>query len=55
MLFYEFCLTLSDTRLNMLLLLLIRPLCVPVAIAIASELMSSPVAPSSPLDLFVLV
>ena len=47
-LLYENCLTLlSDTRLNVLGFLLIRPLCVPDAEAIASEHMSSPVAPPS--------
>ena len=50
-LFFELCHTLSDTRLNVRVLLLIRPLCVPDAELTASELMSSQVAPSSPLGL----
>ena len=48
-LFYELCHTLSDPWSNLRVLLLIRLLCVPDAELTASELMSSQVAPSSPL------
>jgi len=49
-LFHELCHTLSGTLLNLRVLLLIRPLRAPDAESIASEHMSSPVAPS--IDLF---
>ena len=52
-LFFELCQTLLDMPLNVLVRLLTRPLCVPDVESIVSELMSSPVAPSSPLSLFV--